>query len=88
MGEQARIEGFKLVMQLRKAGLKCEFDHVGRSMKAQFKYAGKIKACVVAVLGENELAEGNVKLKDMAKGEEHTVALGDILSKVNELLED
>jgi len=88
MGEQARIEGFKLVMQLRKAGLKCEFDHVGRSMKAQFKYAGKIKARIVAVLGENELAEGNVKLKDMAKGEEHTVALGDILSKVNELLED
>ena len=73
IGEEARIKGYALTWALRKAGLKVECDHVGRSVKAQFKFADKLGARYVAVLGENELAEGVIKLKEMATGVETTV---------------
>jgi histidyl-tRNA synthetase len=46
---------------------------MGRGIKAQFKYADKIKAKYVAVIGSNELENGVVKLKNMADGSEQTV---------------
>jgi len=75
MGDQARLKGFELAFGLRKMGFKAECDHVGRSIKAQFKYAGKLGVRYVAVLGENELNEGKIKVKDMEKGEEITLDL-------------
>lgn len=75
IGEQARIKGFSLAYALRRRGFKVECDHVGRSIKAQFKYADKVSARFVAVLGESELNEGKIKLKQMATGEETYVSL-------------
>ena len=49
--------------------MKTEIDHMDRSIKAQFKYADKIGAKYVAVIGGNELAEGVMNVKDMATGE-------------------
>lgn len=43
---------------------------MGRSFKAQFKFADKLGARYVAILGEDELRQGCVKLKDMAAGTE------------------
>jgi len=75
MGEAARSEGFKLAIRLRKSGLKTEFDHVGRSFKAQFKFANKLNARLVAILGEDELKNGVIKIKNMAEGTEETLPL-------------
>lgn len=86
MGGNARHEGIKLIKQLRENGISAEFDHVGRSFKAQFKYADKLKARLVAVLGEDELQSGQIKLKDMSNGEETTVKLFDFLPEVKRLL--
>jgi histidyl-tRNA synthetase len=82
MGEKARHEGFKLTQELRGAGLKAECDHMGKSVKAQFKYADKTGAKVVAVLGDDELASGNIKLKNMADGSETLVGLNDLADYV------
>ena len=73
MGDNTEIAGFKLAYELRKKGLSVEFDNVGRSVKAQFKYAGKINAKYVAVIGEEELANGQAKIKNMENGEEQLV---------------
>ena len=70
LGEAARSAGFALADTLRQGGIKTEFDHVGRSFKAQFKFADKLGARYVAILGEDELRQGCVKLKDMAAGTE------------------
>lgn len=75
MGDEARLKGFALAFALRGAGLRAECDHVGRSFKAQFKYADKLGARYVAVLGEDELSSNCVKLKNMATGEERQVSL-------------
>ena len=73
MGEEARVEGVKLLKELRAAGVRCDMDHARRSMKAQFKYAGKLDAPAVVVIAGDELAQGIVKVKNMALSQETAV---------------
>ena len=77
MGERGEEEAIKLVHILRKAGIKAEKDYLSRSFKAQMKYANKIKAAYVAVIGENEIDGGKAKIKNMADGSETEVLLND-----------
>lgn len=86
MGDDARVEGIKLARELRANGIKCDIDHAARSMKAQFKYANKLGAPVVAVIAGDELAQGVVKIKDMAKSEEHTIARADVAVEIKKML--
>ena len=55
-----------------------EFDHMNRSVKAQLKYADKIGARYVAVIGESELATGTVNLKAMKDGNVNSVKIAEI----------
>ncbi len=87
MGEEARKVGFTLVNNLRVKGVKAEFDHVGRSFKAQFKYANKLGARFVAVLGDDELDRGAVKLKDMNTSEEEYVNIPALAKTIKERLD-
>ena len=84
MGEN-RPAAFALVQQMRKAGIRADLDHCGRSLKAQFKYANKTGAPITAVIGDEEAANGTVKLKRMADGEEKTVAAADVCEAVKEM---
>ena len=51
-----------------------------RSMKAQFKYANKLGAEYTAVLGEDELNMGIVKVKSMQDGIESSIAIDELVS--------
>ncbi len=86
MGDNARLAGLRLAAELRALGVKTEFDHAGRSFKAQFKYADKLNARYVAVLGEDELEKGQVKLKNMADGQETLLPLADFATRAAGLL--
>ncbi len=74
MDEACREKAFALCAQLRKAGVIAETDHMSRSVKAQFKYADKIGAKYVAVIGGNELEKGEMNVKCMETGESESVA--------------
>ncbi len=74
MDADCRRKAFELAMQLRGAGVYVEIDHMERSVKAQFKYADKIGAKYVAVIGGNELLEGVLNVKNMGTGESEKVA--------------
>ncbi len=65
MGEKAKLYAVKTVTQLREKGIYAECDVVSRSLKAQMKYADKIGAKYVLVVGDNELDEGKATLKNM-----------------------
>ena len=67
-------------MALRKAGVFAEIDHMERSIKAQFKYADKIGAKYVAVIGGNELTEGVMNVKNMADGTSEQIAFDSVLA--------
>ena len=74
MDEQCREKAFELCALLRKAGVYAETDHMSRSIKAQFKYADKLGAQYVAVIGGNELEKGEMNVKKMSTGESESVA--------------
>jgi len=75
MGQEAEDKAFFLANDLRKKGAKVEIDHVGRSVKSQLKYADKVGARFVLVLGGDELAKNEAKLKRMSDGVETVTAL-------------
>lgn len=77
MGDAALEKAMELTRALREYGYYAEYDLMGRGLKAQMKYANKIGAAFTIVLGDNELEEGKAKLKEMEKGEEVTIYLGD-----------
>lgn len=75
MGDAALEKAMELSKELREFGYFSEYDLMGRGLKAQMKYANKNGALYTVVLGDNELAEGKAKLKDMEKGDEIEIAL-------------
>ncbi|EGL81642.1 Histidyl-tRNA synthetase [Caldalkalibacillus thermarum TA2.A1] len=74
LGEAAKRQGFKLVHQWRKAGLKVEQDFLDRGLKGQLKSADRYQAKYAAIVGEDELAKGVVVLKNLATGEQQEYA--------------
>ena len=82
LGDDARMAGVKLVAELRAKGVKADLDHAARSMKAQFKYAGKLNVKKVVVIAGDELEKGVVKLRDMEKSEETEVPAGEIVERI------
>ncbi len=77
MGEQAKRKAFQIIEGVRNSSLIAEGDIVGRSMKAQMKYADKIKAKFSMVIGDNELQSNQAKLRNMENGDERMVPLDD-----------
>ena len=80
MDGDCREKAFALACALRKSGVKAEIDHMERSVKAQFKYADKIGAKYVAVIGGNELVEQRANVKSMTTGESESVAFADFVA--------
>lgn len=80
MGDEAYKKAFEIASELRDKGVKAEIDHAGRGIKAQFKYADKIRAENVVTLGENELSTGVAQIKNMADGKLTEIKISDISS--------
>lgn len=70
IGEETKKRCFYLLNLLRKADISADFDYEGRSPKAQMRTANKLGVKYVVVLGPDELARGDVKVKVMETGEE------------------
>lgn len=75
MGEAGRALAERIAAALREKKLWAETDLMGRGLKPQMKYANKIGAQYVVVLGEDEVATGKAKLKRMADGAELEIDL-------------
>ncbi|MBR3096215.1 MAG: histidine--tRNA ligase, partial [Clostridia bacterium] len=75
MGDAALQTAVQIVSSLRQEGVYAECDVVGRSVKAQMKYAGKIGAKFTMVLGDSELESGKALLKNMETGEQTEMTL-------------
>ncbi|MBD5560624.1 MAG: histidine--tRNA ligase [Clostridia bacterium] len=69
-GFAERLAALKLVEDLRAQGIACDMDHSGRSVKAQFKHAGRLRVPFVLVIGEDERERGTVVVRNMDNGEE------------------
>ena len=79
MGEKGMLKSQALTLQMRKAGIYAECDTVERSVKAQMKYANKINAMYTVIIGDTEIEQNSVELKQMQQGTTESVALNDLL---------
>ena len=79
-GVKARAS--QIIDALRKQGISVETDYLDRSIKAQMKYANKINAPYVVILGEDEIASGKVKVKNMADGSEVETSVDNIAAVI------
>ncbi|MDD2568861.1 MAG: histidine--tRNA ligase [Clostridia bacterium] len=86
LGKQADIEAFKIMMELRRLGIKAEKDTLSRSLKAQMKYGDKFNVKYTLILGENELAAGEIICRDMADSTQKAVPIQDITAYLADLL--
>jgi len=77
VGEAAREAGATLVDELREAAVPTARSFADRPMKAQFKMADRADAAFVAILGDQELADGTVTLRRLVDGIQKTVPAGD-----------
>lgn len=82
IGEKAAEKALALTTLLRSEGFYAECDIMGRSVKAQMKYAGKLQAKLSMILGESELLSGKARLKDMESGEEKEIAFETALKNI------
>ena len=68
-------EGFRLVQQLRSQGVPALMDYDSKSLKAQLREADKARCQFVAILGEAELKQRAITLKDLEQSSQETVPL-------------
>ncbi len=78
---ESDIKASSLINDMRKSGIKCDKDLCGRSFNAQMKYANKINAKYLLVLGEDEIKTGNYQLKNMITGEKAVYTADELLNK-------
>ena len=86
MGDKASLKASELCASLREEGLKAQTDICARGFKAQMKYANKLGAKFLLVLGDDEITSGKAKLKDMAEGTETEIKIDEIVEELGEAL--
>ncbi|MBQ8334205.1 MAG: histidine--tRNA ligase [Clostridia bacterium] len=79
MGQNAAVKASVITSELRSAGVNADSDIMGRSLKAQMKYADKIGAKYVCILGDSEIESGRAVLKEMATSGQTEVELDKIV---------
>lgn len=88
MGKSAELKAAEFCSQLRREGFAAVTDLNGRGLKAQMKYAGKLGARYVLVLGENELQEKKGNLKNMDSSAQREIGLENITEEFYRLALD
>jgi histidyl-tRNA synthetase len=79
LGEEARVAAIKLVRQLREAEIGALLAFGGRSLKSQLKAADKAHIEYTLILGEQELAQGTVLVREMTSSQQSSMNSGEVL---------
>jgi len=82
VGEEAQEYAYGLCNRLRLRGIAAETDLGGKSLKSQMKRADRLDCLYTLILGEKELAEGNVALRNMQSAAQTEVSLQGIEESV------
>jgi len=82
----AKDTAVRLLYQLRRAGVRADRDYLDRSLKGQMRYADKLGARFVLILGDEELREGVVTVRDMKKSEQRREPIDKIVALLKDLV--
>ena len=86
IGETANAAALAIARLLVRRGVSAQTEVTDRSLKAGFKWAGKIGAQAAVILGEDEIAAGSAIVRDLQRGEQETVALEEVPGYVEGLI--
>lgn len=87
LNEDAKY-AFSLLCELRNNGFISEIDYYGRSLKAQFKSSERKNARFVLIIGEDEIKENNVTLKDTLTKAQEVISKDELIERLDQLMED
>lgn len=82
-GTAEAAASMKMIKQLRAAGISAEIYPENAKMKKQMGYADALKVPYVAIVGENELAENKMMLKEMATGSQQLLSVEEAIQKLS-----
>jgi histidyl-tRNA synthetase len=82
LGDAARTAAPRILHKLRAAGVRGDCDYVGRSMRAQMREANRQNARFALILGDDELAQNSIAVKDMREGAQEVLPLADAIEKL------
>ena len=85
LGEAVRPTMLKILGEARKAGLNMEFDSLRRSVKSQMREANKIGASLAIILGDKELKDKSVQIKDLKNSQQESIPIDSIISYIQGL---
>jgi histidyl-tRNA synthetase len=86
LGEKANEEGFMLMTKLRNLDISVQKDYLDKSLKGQLKLADKLNAKIVVILGDNELKDGKINIKNMDTGIQKEYEIENSLQVISDLL--
>ena len=84
IGEKTVDAAFEILNELRKAGISSLLDYEGKSLKAQMRLADHLKAKKVLLVGEDELKEKSVTLREMESGHEEKLPRGRLVEELSQ----
>lgn len=87
IGKEDLLLSYQVVQNLRSQHIKAEMDHSARSLKAQFKFANKIDARFILMVGGEELKRGVFKIRNLETRGEFEVSKDDYISTIKEIIE-
>lgn len=82
LGERAKRAGAKVLSALRTNGLRADMDYTDRRMKAQMKSADRLEANHVIVIGDEEVDEDVVMLRNMATRQQEKISTAEVVQKI------
>ncbi|MEZ0343846.1 MAG: histidine--tRNA ligase [Caldimicrobium sp.] len=83
LGEEAKLRGLSLINDLRDKGIKISAFFEDRSLKAMLREADKLGASFVLILGEEELKEDKIVLKDMKRGTQEKLFINELFERLS-----
>jgi histidyl-tRNA synthetase len=86
IGDDGRAEALRLLRELRQAGLPAQMEFEARGVRAQMKRADRLLARVALIVGGDELARGEVTLRDMKTGDQRAVPRAGAVDAARELV--
>ncbi len=84
LGEKSNKMAYKWICELNLSGIKAEMDFSDKSLKSQMRKAGKLNAMYVAIMGENELNNGSVVLRNMKTKNQELVLIDNFIKSVKD----
>jgi len=86
MSDQYELQALELLTRLRQENIRAEKDYMGRSGRAQMKYADKLGARMVIIIGDDEIQQGYFTLRDMQSKEQVQIDKKEIVESVKDRL--